>query len=311
MTMESSNEIPLFPNFKDLNLQDQNIFKNKLEPFDPYSDFNFISFYSWNTADEHKFSILNDNLVICLSDYVSGAPVFSILGTNNIAESLNELISYSRTISGSTIKLIPQVVADVAYSNDKFNFSEDQNNSDYIFSLQELAELQGKKFASKRHSAQKCLNENSSLEIVEISEIDFEIIKQIKRLVMDWQESKKTAGDTTDHSAENTAISILLETKELHNQLRVTCAYLNKELVGFSIDELLPKKYVLSHYFKVDTSIRGLSELLNKTVAKNLSLYGYELWNWEQDLGIEGLKKMKLGYRPTKQLKKYQLSRST
>ena len=93
-------------------------------------------------------------------------------------------------------------------------------------------------------------------------------------------------------------------------QLLLTMAYHNNELVGFSVDELLDNKHVVSHYFKTIPYLTGLSEHFNQTVAKSLVARGYDYWNWEQDLGIAPLKKMKLAYRPHTFQKKYIVSRA-
>ena len=79
-------------------------------------------------------------------------------------------------------------------------------------------------------------------------------------------------------------------------------------MIGFSIDELLPNQYAISHFFKADSSYRGVYDFLNEKVAENLSNRGIALWNWEQDLGIESLKISKTGYRPVDFLKKYTVS---
>jgi len=70
----------------------------------------------------------------------------------------------------------------------------------------------------------------------------------------------------------------------------------------------LPKKYAISHFFKADNLHNGVYDFLNKKVSQYLATHNVALWNWEQDLGIENLRRSKKSYRPVNFLKKYKVS---
>jgi hypothetical protein len=62
----------------------------------------------------------------------------------------------------------------------------------------------------------------------------------------------------------------------------------------------------LSHYFKTTpTAPNGATEYFNQQLATILLKGGYQLWNWEQDLGLQNLQTSKLGYRPIRYQKKF------
>ena len=82
-------------------------------------------------------------------------------------------------------------------------------------------------------------------------------------------------------------------------------------MIGFSIDELLPNKFVMGHFIKADVRYKGIYEFLNEKTAGYLYINNYLDWNWQQDLGITGLRKLKKSYQPLKMFKKFKVTSNT
>lgn len=74
--------IPEFPKFKHIELIDKEEIEQITHKYPPYSDFNFVSMWSWDIKGEIRISKLNNNLVVRFTDYLSGNPFFSFLGDN-------------------------------------------------------------------------------------------------------------------------------------------------------------------------------------------------------------------------------------
>jgi hypothetical protein len=92
------------------------------------------------------------------------------------------------------------------------------------------------------------------------------------------------------------------------DELRVVTLYLKEVLVGFTIYEIISKDYAVSHFAKSDREHhQAVTDVLNWEEAKILESYGVKYFNWEQDLGIEGLRKSKQKYSPVEMLKKYKI----
>lgn len=303
-----STRIPIFPNFINVTLETKLHFDEFVNKFEVYSDFNFNSFYAWDVEKAHGISQLDGNLVLRFTDYVTSEPFFSLIGSDNIEDSIEKLLSFSESNGfGSSLKLVPECVVRSMSCGSNFSVQEDRDNFDYVFSLKELSELQGNKFKSKRQAAQKC-------EQFHDLQIFYELKKEktaelIVGLLEDWKVAKVSQGKEVDMAHEVEAITRLVESFDFQTSLVTTFVTKKDRLVGFSIDEILPHKYVLSHYFKTLPDVLGLSEYLNKVVAKNLLLHNCEYWNWEQDLGIESLRVAKLSYRPVYWQNKYIIAR--
>ena len=58
-------------------------------------------------------------------------------------------------------------------------------------------------------------------------------------------------------------------------------------------------------------SFKGIYEFMNEKIAQELVKQNIHLWNWQQDLNLEGLRKLKLSYRPIDFLKKFTVSVKT
>src|SRR3989344_9175835 len=88
--------IPKFPQFKNLELSDKKDVEKFTSQFPPYSDFNFVSMWSWDVKGEMRLSTLNDNLVVRFTDYLTGKPFYSFLGNNKVNETAQTLINLSK-----------------------------------------------------------------------------------------------------------------------------------------------------------------------------------------------------------------------
>src|SRR6185369_3066931 len=103
--------IPQFPKFKPIELSDKEEVEGFNDKFPPYSDFNFISRWSWNLKGEMKLSILNENLVVHFTDYLSGDSFYSFLGDKKVDETASALLDFSvKKKFRSKLHLIPEVV---------------------------------------------------------------------------------------------------------------------------------------------------------------------------------------------------------
>ena len=101
--------IPQFPEFKKLELSDKEEIQKMTQKYPPYSDFNFVSMWSWDIKGEMRISVLNENLVVRFTDYITGKLFYSFLGDNEVSETAKKLLDLSKA-EGLTpeLKLIPE-----------------------------------------------------------------------------------------------------------------------------------------------------------------------------------------------------------
>ena len=127
--------LPQFPDFKKLEWTDRHSVEQFTKEFPPYSDFNFVSLWSWNTKDKMMLSQLNGNLVVLFYDYITDTPFLSFIGRNKLSETAHSLIEYStHHFQEPSLKLIPEIVA-TQLCSEHFAVEPDENSHDYILSV--------------------------------------------------------------------------------------------------------------------------------------------------------------------------------
>lgn len=298
--------IPSFPEFKKLELNDRLPIEVHTRLHKPYSDFNFTNLFAWDTLDIRKVSELNGNLVVLFTDYVTNEPVFSFLGNKKCSETARDIIAYAR--SEHISPTLQYVTAECALQlkKDGFKVEEDEENFDYIFSVAQIASPQGSAYKVKRQSANRFSRTHPDAQFIIKDLRESAVQEQILALFNQWK-NHKLSDTKYDWELEGVALRRLLDSAHQHD-LTLSCLYLNNKLLGFSIDEVLGDTYAISHFVKADVQYKGIYEYLNECTAKHLVQEGVALWNWEQDLNIEGLKRLKMSYRPIDFLKKYRVS---
>jgi hypothetical protein len=298
--------LPIFPNFKKIARGDRHQVLNYTKQFLPYSDYNFNSLWAWNTTDALQISTLNNNLVVKMPNYLTGENVISFLGLNEVKQTISSLLDYAseHTINGG-LTLVPEIVIS-GFRDSTFHIKEDRDNFDYIFSTNQLAMLQGKSYKTKRHLTKRFITNYPEAKFVVNTLSESIAQKKILSVLSNWQDKQAGKLETT---LEHTAIKRLLQLAEAdNNELILSGVYLETELLAFSIDEKLSNGYALSHFYKIKNEFKGVSEFLNQNTARFLANAGVEFWNWEQDLGIAGMRRSKLSYRPVQYFKKYKIS---
>jgi hypothetical protein len=96
---------------------------------------------------------------------------------------------------------------------------------------------------------------------------------------------------------------------EPQNRLYVVGAYVQNQLVGFSVNERLPDGYAIGHFAKADIRYEGIYPFLLRHVARYMVGQGIDLLNIEADLGDHGLAIAKHLCYPIAMLKKYSVGR--
>lgn len=301
-------KIPHFPNLKKLELEDKKYIQAITSKFPPYSDYNFVSLWSYNVKDDIMLSQLHQNLIAKFRDYISNERFYSFLGCNKAKETIDALLNHSKRENiVPKLKLIPE---DNILNNSKlFNFfqiTEDRDHFDYIFSAEKLSTLQGSKFGKKRNKLNIFVKKNPSAHIDLISLTDPKIHKLIINLFLVWGKNKGKPNE--DMKRELFSIKRLLKYAKFLNVLCLGVYIKNKQLIGFSIMEICHQQYSIIHFVKADPSYTGIFEFIYKSAAQELYKRKCKYINREQDLGIPGLRKAKESWRPVKYLKKYTIS---
>ncbi len=297
----------IFPNFSKLTLASKNIIEKLIINYPPFSDFTFTSLWTYNTNESVEYSILNDNLVIKFQDYITQEFFYSFIGSNKIVETTEILLKFSiKKGLDPKLKLIPHsVIESEPRLNRYFLITEDPDNHDYIISASNMANLPKKIYENKRYYVNRFGKKYPDHIVRELDLSDKNHQKQMIGLFERWINVSK-------HSAEDSQ-NELNAFKRLLNSIKSLKVggmgiFIDKKLSAFTTFEIVHKGYGMAIFEKANNNFEDIYTKIAHLGAVNLHKKGVIHINFEQDLGIEGLRKAKTLWKPTHFLKKYIIS---
>jgi uncharacterized protein len=176
----------------------------------------------------------------------------------------------------------------------KLSVSYSENDTDYIFSIEKLKTYPGRHLSGRRNLVHQ-FEENYVATSFPLTDER----KQDALQVLEVWKSQAT-GDIlkTDYEACKEAIKLNSQIG-IHGKIH----YIEQKPIAIILFEPLHSEMVVIHFAKADLTYKGVYQYLYQDFAKGLD-QSYKWCNWEQDLGIEGLKHSKNAYLPDKLIKK-------
>lgn len=290
-----------FPHFTPLTLELKDEIRAVTDQFDPYSDFNFTSLFSWDVNDTAAVAMLNGNLVVKLPHYVTGEPCVSVLGDNKMDETLDILLGQY-----PMLEFVPEAVLIGIKNTSLYKTEEDRSNHDYIYDIADVHQMAGMDYKKKRNKVNRV--KTSYGDQLAVQTLDaYDDVAEIEQVFKGWAERARSNWEEAE--VEYTALQrAIRHMKELN--VFITIVRLDDAICGFSINEVLSNGYAICHFEKTMCSHQDMDSYLSNVVAKELLARGCRKMNWEQDLELPGLRQSKMTWRPSSFLKKYTIMRA-
>ena len=184
----------------------------------------------------------------------------------------------------------------------KFRYHFDRDNFDYIYAIDDLADLKGRKFQRKRNHLNRFRAANPDHTLEPITE---ENLPQVRDLVERWYTLRLEENPHGDYHMERAAIKKAMD----HRQelgLEGLLLRVNGEPVAMTMGSRLSEDTVDVHFEKALDIADGAYAAINNGFACYLrEKYPQVRWlNREDDMGLEGLRKAKLSYNPDHMVEK-------
>lgn len=294
--------------FKKLTLADKQILEDFAKDYLPFSDFSFLSLFTYNTSGTLEYCFYNGNLVIKFEDYLTGENFYSLLGDSKLHETIERLLECAKDAGLKySLHLIPHSVIELSPGlHERFSVEEDRDNFDYIVSSLDIAKLHSKKLPKKKKIVDEFKKKYPHLTA---KPIDLSSSSN-KQAIMDtfdlWGEiGHKEKGEL---NIERQAVKRLLENAHHFPDLYALGIYDGDKLVAFNTYEVSTHSHGISSFQKADRRYEGVYAFLTHEMAKSMVALGCKYINFEQDLGIDGLRASKQSWHPVTFLKKYTIS---
>lgn len=184
-----------------------------------------------------------------------------------------------------------------------FLLRSDRNSFDYVYAIDDLAELKGRKFQKKRNHVNRFWAEHGSARVEPLSE---ENRAAAQCMVNEWYLSRMDADPEGNYMLENIALTRAFQNLEA---LGLEALVLMEEgrALGLTMGSRLSPDTFDIHFEKAREDAEGAYAAINRAFARYLREKHPDLQylDREDDLGLEGLRRAKLSYNPHHMIEKF------
>lgn len=263
-------------------------------------EYNFANLFLWG---RQKATIHEGNLAFFCQFNRRSVYLFPL--GENLKPTLDAIISDSRK-RGIPCRLTSLTREDMekleGWYPGQFYFQPDRDSYDYIYAVDALADLAGKKLQKKRNHCNRFHLLHPHCESFPITE---ENTPAVLAMVEAWYAQKKAADPTAGFRMEQAAITKALRHRDALGMEGIVLT--NKgQLIAMTLGSFLSEDTFDVQFEKALEGFDGAYAYINREFARFLrNKYPQLRWlNREDDLGIEGLRKAKLSYCPDRLVEK-------
>ena len=178
----------------------------------------------------------------------------------------------------------------------QFRFHPDRDGCDYIYSINDLADLKGRKFQKKRNHLNRFREAHPDCQAVSITA---ENVPAVQEMVAQWYESRLAEDPHNDYHLEQQAMRRAFAHRE-ELGLEGLVLVENGEILAMTMGSPLSEDTFDVHFEKAREDVDGAYPAINQAFAAYLREKYPQLrfLNREDDMGLPGLRKAKLSYNP-------------
>ena len=178
----------------------------------------------------------------------------------------------------------------------KFRFHTDRDNFDYVYAIDDLADLTGKRYQSKRNFSNRFRANHPDCQVLAL---DDDTIPAALDMLETWFAQRMELDPTADFHLEKTALDRAFARRQAL-ELEGLVLMEDGHCLAMTIGSFLSDNTFDIHFEKALDGIDGAYAFINQSFARYLREKYPRLayLNREDDMGIPGLRKAKLSYHP-------------
>lgn len=288
--------------FKPVGLEDKKQYEGYLMDGTMYGcERNFVNLYMWG---DQRLAVINDQMVV-FSLY-NGHYFYSYpMGDGDKKALLDAIIedAASRDIAYCIAGLYEgaKETLDELYPG-KFAFCYDRDSYDYVYDINDLAKLKGRKYHKKRTHYNRFCDKYPDYTVEALNE---ENLDKAKLMIDQWYADRLKENVENNYNMEQVAIEKAFKNyKELEMEGLVL---LNGETVlAVTMGSKLSKDTFDVHFEKARWDVDGAYTAINCEFARYIrnKYPQIQFLNREEDMGLPGLRKSKESYYPHHMIEK-------
>jgi hypothetical protein len=171
------------------------------------------------------------------------------------------------------------------------------NDSDYIFDAERIRTYRGRHLDGQRNLVRNLRSEHT----VQVHELTSSTHQLAFDIIDTWEQENRNQHQSSDVDACREGV---LRASDLGLQGWIYTV--DGKNAGLLIGGPLSSDTYIYHFSKATLGFRGLSALMHQDAASRIE-QPYHFLNWEQDLGVEGLRYAKKSFHPLVLAKKWKL----
>ena len=184
-----------------------------------------------------------------------------------------------------------------------FTVKTDRDSFDYVYGIDDLADLRGRKFQKKRNHVNRFRAEHPGYEVIPLNSCN---MAMAQHMINEWYRVRMKEDPEGDYLLENIALARACQNYEALGMEGIMLAE-GGNVFAVTMGSLLREDIMDVHFEKALENVEGAYAMVNCEFARYIRLKYPEVkyLNREDDVGIEGLRKAKLSYNPHHMVEKY------
>lgn len=271
-------------------------------------EYNFTNLYVWKDAYRHELARMDGFLLAHLCGGL-GCSYLYPAGSGDVRPVILALKEEADR-RGQPLRLVcltPRQVGELdSLFPGKFVYEADRDGFDYLYEIDRLADLGGKKLHNKRNHISRFLDNNPSWVYEEITP---ESLPECLEMDKEWYRRsmiREGAAEERDLGDEGRALRLAME--HYHDLgLEGGLIRVYGEVVAFTMGDVLSSDTFDVHFEKAYGELQGAYALINREFARWVRARHPQIkyLNREDDMGVEGLRKAKESYYPDLMVEKH------
>ena len=266
-------------------------------------EYSFSNLFLWG-RQEIAFV---ENCVVFFSHFFGRSVYPYPLGTGDKKAALEAILADSRQ-RGIPCRITGMTEADRQELEDLFpglfSIRPARDSFDYVYTVDALADLKGKKLQKKRNHVNRFRTEHPEYRVEPIC---CENVARIQHMVNDWYVSRKLSDPEGDYFLESLAMAKAFRHYDALNMEGIALLE-GDRVLAVTMGSIMAPDMMDVHFEKAVEDVPGTYNTVNAEFARHIRLKFPEVrfLNREDDMGLEGLRTAKLSYLPDHMIEKYQ-----
>ncbi len=264
-----------------ITLEDKALFDKYLRAYPQrISEYTFTDMFAWAEIRHHLWCEYDGHLLVSLRDEKGMLNLLPPIGPDP-ARILRVPLEGCKKIRWSYI------TEHLAHTAGIGKPHYERKNSDYVYNLQDLRELKGKKYDGKRNFIKRMAKLEPTVRAMTAADVP-----ACLRMEEQWLAAQASPSAKDEATAMAKAL-MHFDAFGLHG----ICVFVGETLAGFAVGEPLNDTMFVEHFEKGLPEFTGIYPFVLNEFAKSIPAR-YTHLNREQDLGLEGLRKSKQSWNP-------------